>query len=157
MRALAIPYMNRLSAQVGRNVGLSVRQQREVLCIERVSAPGVFSAVPRSAERLPLHRSAAGLVLLAYAPNTVQRAMFSSPCIRAHNPARSPPPDLSANSSTRSGGGALPTTATQRIRTRSRFRSGRIPAPWSRPFPPCRRPTAEIRAMCMRWRELQRT
>ncbi|QVI18777.1 IclR family transcriptional regulator [Nocardia tengchongensis] len=79
LRALAIPYMNRLSAQVGRNVGLSVRQQREVLCIERVSAPGVFSAVPRPAERLPLHRSAAGLVLLAYAPNTVQRAMFSKP------------------------------------------------------------------------------
>ncbi|MFE3003429.1 IclR family transcriptional regulator [Nocardia sp. NPDC059246] len=79
LRALAIPYMTRLSAQVGRNVGLAVRQEREVLFIERVSAPGVFSAVPRAAERLPLHRSAAGLVLLAYAPNTLQREVFSKP------------------------------------------------------------------------------
>lgn len=79
LRALAIPYMTRLSAQVGRTVGLPVRQQREVLCIERVSAPGVFPAVPRPAERRPLHRSAAGLALLAHAPNVVQREMFSKP------------------------------------------------------------------------------
>ncbi|MFE2999287.1 IclR family transcriptional regulator [Nocardia sp. NPDC059246] len=84
LRAVAIPYMTGLSAQIGRDVSLAVRQNRDVLLIDKVAAPGVSPAAPRPAERFPLHRSAAGLVLLAYAPSALQREVAS----KALNPLR---------------------------------------------------------------------
>jgi DNA-binding IclR family transcriptional regulator len=56
-----------------------VRQNEEVLFIERLSAPGSVINVTRVAGRLPLHVSSSGLVLLAHAPVDLQERVARGP------------------------------------------------------------------------------
>ncbi|WP_216896295.1 IclR family transcriptional regulator [Nocardia alni] len=74
----ATPYMTELSARIGQNVHLSVRQGYEAMFVELLSAPNAVPTVLSGpGARLPLHASAPGLVLLAYAPSGVQEAVLS--------------------------------------------------------------------------------
>ncbi|WP_067568174.1 IclR family transcriptional regulator [Nocardia acidivorans] len=85
LRAAAMPFMTDLHAVVGQHVQLGVLQDRDVLYIERLSAPGAVPNQSHLAGRLPLHAAAPGLVLLAHAPGELQRAVLCGP-LRALTP-----------------------------------------------------------------------
>lgn len=69
----ARPFLADLHAVIGQHVQLGVIEGREVLFIDRLSghqAPTIHGGV---ANRLPLHASATGIVLLAHAPAEFRR------------------------------------------------------------------------------------
>jgi DNA-binding IclR family transcriptional regulator len=79
LRDAAMPFLEDLHAVVGHHVQIGVRQNEEVLFIERLSAPGSVINVTRVAGRLPLHVSSSGLVLLAHAPVDLQERVARGP------------------------------------------------------------------------------
>ncbi|MFJ1761111.1 IclR family transcriptional regulator [Amycolatopsis sp. NPDC088138] len=79
LREAALPFMEDLHAVVGHHTQLAVLEDREVLFVERLSAPGAIVNVTRVAGRLPLHASSSGLVLLAHAPFELQEQVLASP------------------------------------------------------------------------------
>ncbi|MFJ6457088.1 IclR family transcriptional regulator [Paenarthrobacter sp. NPDC091669] len=68
LRRIAMPYMQVLHDSLREHVQLVVRDGNEGLIVERLSGPRTMKLVSRPGGRLPLHTSAAGKVLLAYAP-----------------------------------------------------------------------------------------
>ncbi|WP_431958022.1 IclR family transcriptional regulator [Nocardia lijiangensis] len=89
----AYPIMADLHAVVGHHVQLGVLQDREVLYIERLSAPQAVRNQVRVAGRLPLHATSSGLVLLAHGPRELQESVLSGP-LRALTPYTITSPDL---------------------------------------------------------------
>ena len=79
LREAAMPFMEDLHAVVGHHTQLGVLEGREVLFIERLSAPGAVINLTRIAGRLPLHASSSGLVLLAHSPTALQEEVLSNP------------------------------------------------------------------------------
>jgi DNA-binding IclR family transcriptional regulator len=79
LREAALPFMEDLHAVVGHHTQLAVLEDREVLFVERLSAPGAVVNVTRVAGRLPLHASSSGLVLLAHAPAELQEQVLAGP------------------------------------------------------------------------------
>ncbi len=79
LREAAMPVMEGLHAVVGHHAQLGVRQDVEVLFVERLSARKAVVNVAQIAGRLPLHVSSAGQVLLAHAPIEVQDAVLAEP------------------------------------------------------------------------------
>jgi DNA-binding IclR family transcriptional regulator len=88
LRDEALPYMEDIHEIIGHHVQLSVRHNQEVLCIQRLSTPAhctTHTAHTRAADtttsgvlhRLPLHATAPGLVLLAFAPPDAQEAILA--------------------------------------------------------------------------------
>lgn len=78
LREAAMPFMEDLHAVTGHHTQLGVLQGREVLFVERLSAPSAVVNFTRIAGRLPLHVSSSGLVLLAHAPVELQEAVLTS-------------------------------------------------------------------------------
>jgi len=76
LRDAAMPFMEDLHAVVGHHVQLAVREDDEVLFIERLSARGAVVNVARIAGRLPAYVSSSGLVLLSHAPRAVQERVL---------------------------------------------------------------------------------
>jgi DNA-binding IclR family transcriptional regulator len=85
LRDAAMPHMEDLHTLVGHHAQLSVLENREVLAVERLSAPGAVRNLSRLAGRLPLHASAPGLVLLAHASVALQESVLADP-MRAFTP-----------------------------------------------------------------------
>jgi hypothetical protein len=81
----AMPFLEDLHAVVGHHAQLGVLDGREVLFVERLSAPGAVVNVTKIAGRLPLHASSAGLVLLAHASADLQETIISGP-LRVYTP-----------------------------------------------------------------------
>lgn len=79
LREAAMPFMEDLHAVVGHHTQLGVLEDREVLFVERLSAPGAVVNITRVAGRLPLHASSSGLVLLAHAPAELQEEVLAGP------------------------------------------------------------------------------
>ncbi|WP_328618552.1 IclR family transcriptional regulator [Amycolatopsis sp. NBC_00355] len=79
LREAALPFMEDLHAVVGHHTQLAVLEDREVLFVERLSAPGAVVNVTRVAGRLPLHASSSGLVLLAHAPAELREEVLAGP------------------------------------------------------------------------------
>jgi DNA-binding IclR family transcriptional regulator len=79
LREAAMPFMEDLHAVIGHHTQLGVLEGKEVLFVERLSAPGAVVNFTRIAGRLPLHASSSGLVLLAHAPGELQEAILASP------------------------------------------------------------------------------
>ncbi|MFD3430779.1 IclR family transcriptional regulator [Nocardia fluminea] len=77
LRDAAFPVMADLHATVGHHVQLGVLQDREVLYIERLSAPHAVPNQVRVAGRLPLHATSSGLVLLAHGARELQESVLS--------------------------------------------------------------------------------
>lgn len=71
LREAALPYLEDLHAVLGHHVQLGVREDTEVIFVERLSTPGSVINYARVASRLPLHVSSSGMVLLADAPSEV--------------------------------------------------------------------------------------
>ncbi|MDP9641328.1 DNA-binding IclR family transcriptional regulator [Actinopolyspora lacussalsi] len=86
LREAAMPFLEDLHAVVGHHVQLGVREEREALFVERLSAPGAVINLTRVAGRLPLHASSVGIVLLAHAPTWLQEEVLTGP-LHAYTPA----------------------------------------------------------------------
>lgn len=82
LREAALPFMEDLHAIVGHHTQLGVLEGKEVLFVERLSAPGAVVNITRVAGRLPLHASSSGLVLLAHAPAELQEEVLAEPMYR---------------------------------------------------------------------------
>ena len=78
LRQAALPYMERVQAQVQEHTQLAILEQDEALFLERLSGPQSGANVTRVAGRLPLHASSSGLVLLAYADRALQERILES-------------------------------------------------------------------------------
>jgi DNA-binding IclR family transcriptional regulator len=72
LRAAALPYLEDLHHATGQHVLLAVRDGREAVLIERLSARDAGRVMYRVGGRMPLHSTGVGLVLLAHAPASVQ-------------------------------------------------------------------------------------
>jgi DNA-binding IclR family transcriptional regulator len=79
LREAAMPFMEDVQAVVGHHTQLGVLEGREVLFVERLSAPGAVINITKIAGRLPLHASSSGLVLLAHAPGDLQETVLAGP------------------------------------------------------------------------------
>ena len=74
----ARPYLSDIHAVIGQHVQLGVLEGREVLFVDRLSghhAPTIHGGV---ADRLPLHSSATGVVLLAHSSHALRNAYRAS-------------------------------------------------------------------------------
>ncbi|MCY0905920.1 IclR family transcriptional regulator [Arthrobacter sp. H14-L1] len=74
LREAAMPFMEDIQAVVGQHTQLGVLQNDEVLFIERLSGRESVINQARVAGRLPVHKTSAGVVLLAFSPSHVQDA-----------------------------------------------------------------------------------
>lgn len=79
LRELAMPFMEDIQAVVGHHTQLGVREGREVLFVERLSARGAVINITKVAGRLPLHASSGGLILLANGPRELQEDVLAGP------------------------------------------------------------------------------
>lgn len=76
LRALALPFMEDLHRATGEHVLLAVRTGSEAMIIERLSARRAARILYRVGERVPLHSTGVGLVLLAYADADLQESVL---------------------------------------------------------------------------------
>ncbi|MFE5393031.1 IclR family transcriptional regulator [Streptomyces sp. NPDC056568] len=72
LRSVAMPFMDDLFHVTRQHVLLAVRDQADALLVERLSARDASPVRYRVGGRLPLTSTGVGLVLLAFAPATVQ-------------------------------------------------------------------------------------
>jgi DNA-binding IclR family transcriptional regulator len=71
LREVARPYLEDLLEATGEHVHLAVRDGLGVVYLERLSGPGAVPVISDVGSVLPLHATAVGLALLAYAPPEV--------------------------------------------------------------------------------------
>ncbi|MEZ0163439.1 IclR family transcriptional regulator [Kineococcus sp. LSe6-4] len=77
LRELALPFMSDLAAAIHQHVLLVVRDGDVGLLIDRISSHRALAPLYNPGDRLPLHSTGAGLVLLAHAPEQFQRAVLA--------------------------------------------------------------------------------
>src|SRR5690625_4677078 len=75
---LASPFVHDLYAATLDTVHLAVRDGTEVLYLERVRGRASVPIVSTAGSRLPLHATAVGKVLLAYAPEELRRGVVAN-------------------------------------------------------------------------------
>lgn len=86
LQRVALPFMQDLYETTHRGVHLAVREGNEVVFVERFVHPTIMlGAGPRIGMRYPLHATAVGQVLLAYAPAEVQEEVMAAP-LRRYTP-----------------------------------------------------------------------
>ena len=76
LRDVAVPFMQDLYEVTHDNVHLAVRQDYEVLYVEKVAGRESVSIKSHEARRLPLHATGVGKVLLAHAPEAFQHEVL---------------------------------------------------------------------------------
>lgn len=77
LRQAASPFLNDIHAATLATVHLAVRDGTQVLYLERLSGRASVPVVSRVGSRLPLHATGVGKVLLAHAPQEVQKAVLA--------------------------------------------------------------------------------
>lgn len=77
LRQVAAPFLQDLYAATQATVHLAERDGREALYLDRLSGRTTVPVVSRVGGRLPLHATGVGKVLLAHAPEDVQRAVLA--------------------------------------------------------------------------------
>ncbi|MBX7267191.1 IclR family transcriptional regulator [Micromonospora sp. Llam7] len=82
LRELALPVMEDLYEVTHENVQLAVRQDLELVFIERIAGRHAVPVLTRVGGRFALHATGVGLVLLAYAPADVQEQVLAAPLER---------------------------------------------------------------------------
>ncbi|WP_405592355.1 IclR family transcriptional regulator [Streptomyces sp. NBC_01092] len=78
LRTIALPYLQDLWHATRQHVQLVVRESLEGVLVERLSARDAPRVMYRVGGRLPLHATAPGLVLLAFAPTQVQEDFLTA-------------------------------------------------------------------------------
>jgi DNA-binding IclR family transcriptional regulator len=79
LREAALPFLEDLYEVTHENAQLGVREGHEVVYIERIAGRRAVGVLTRVGGRFPLHASGIGLVLLAHAPDRVQREVLAAP------------------------------------------------------------------------------
>ncbi|MFF0905392.1 UNVERIFIED_CONTAM: IclR family transcriptional regulator [Kocuria sp. CPCC 205316] len=89
LREAAMPVLEDLHAQVRQHAQIGVLEGKEVLFLERLSAPQAVVNYSRIAGRIPLNASSSGLVLLAHSDPTFQEEVLAGPleAFTEHTPA----------------------------------------------------------------------
>lgn len=77
VREVAAPYLQDLQAATGATVHLAQRDGDRVLYLDRLSGVASVPVVSRVGSRLPMHTTGVGKVLLAHAPDDVQRRVLT--------------------------------------------------------------------------------
>jgi DNA-binding IclR family transcriptional regulator len=78
LREVAVPYLQDVHAATGETVHLAIRDGLSALYIERIVGRNSAPVLSRAGSRLPLHATAVGKVLLAYAgPPVIQAALLA--------------------------------------------------------------------------------
>jgi DNA-binding IclR family transcriptional regulator len=77
LRAVAMPFMEDLHRVTGNHVLLAVRVGYEAMIIERLSSHRAARVLYRVGERVPLHSTGVGLVLLAHAEPVLQESVLA--------------------------------------------------------------------------------
>ncbi|MHC3456116.1 IclR family transcriptional regulator [Streptomyces prasinus] len=77
-RDVASPYLHDLHAATRATVHLAIREDVEVLYLDRLSGQASVPVVSRVGSRLPLYPTGVGKVLLAHAPDDVIQRVLSS-------------------------------------------------------------------------------
>jgi DNA-binding IclR family transcriptional regulator len=82
LREAALPFLEDLYEVTHENVQLGVREGHQVVYIERIAGRRAVGVLTRVGGRFPLPASGNGLVLLAHAPEGVQREVLEGPLQR---------------------------------------------------------------------------
>jgi DNA-binding IclR family transcriptional regulator len=82
LREAALPFLEDLYEVTHENAQLGVREGHDVVYIERIAGRRAVGVLTRVGGRFPLHASGIGLVLLAHAPEAVQRSVLERPLRR---------------------------------------------------------------------------
>jgi DNA-binding IclR family transcriptional regulator len=82
LREAALPFLEDLYEVTHENAQLGVREGHDVVYIERIAGRRAVGVLTRVGGRFPLHASGVGLVLLAHAPEIVQRSVLEGPLRR---------------------------------------------------------------------------
>jgi DNA-binding IclR family transcriptional regulator len=82
LRELALPFLEDLSQVTQENVQLAVREDHEVVYVERIAGRTAVPVFTRVGGRFPMSPTGVGLVLLAHAPAEVQEEILSAPLPR---------------------------------------------------------------------------
>lgn len=77
LRRAASPFLHDLYRATSATVHLAVRDGHYALCLERLAGNGSIPVLSRVGSRAPLHATAVGKVLLAYAPSEVQQDVLA--------------------------------------------------------------------------------
>ncbi len=94
LAAAAAPFLQDVQSALQQHVQLGRLEGDEVLFLQRVSHPGSRPISSAVAERLPLHRSATGLVLLAHEPADERAAWIRRALQRGETLPQGGPRDL---------------------------------------------------------------
>lgn len=73
LREVARPWLQDLLDATRENVHLAVRDDMDVLYLDKISSPGAVPIVSRVGGRLPLHATGVGKILLAHTPSWFMR------------------------------------------------------------------------------------
>lgn len=79
---LAHPYLEELARATTETVHCAVRDGHEVLYVEKLGGYRLVTRPSRTGGRMPMHCTATGKVLLAYAPSQVAEAVLAAPLPR---------------------------------------------------------------------------
>jgi DNA-binding IclR family transcriptional regulator len=82
LRELALPIMEDLYEVTHENVQLAVRENLELVFIERIAGRHAVPVLTRVGGRFALHSTGVGLVLLAFAPAEIQEQVLAAPLER---------------------------------------------------------------------------
>ncbi|WP_329011122.1 IclR family transcriptional regulator [Micromonospora rifamycinica] len=82
LREVALPVLEDLYEVTHENVQLAVRQDLELVFIERIAGRHAVPVLTRVGGRFALHATGVGLVLLAHAPAGVQERVLAAPLER---------------------------------------------------------------------------
>lgn len=82
LREAALPFLEDLYEVTHENAQLGVREGHDVVYIERITGRRAVGVLTRVGGRFPLHASGIGIVLLAHAPERVQREVLEGPLRR---------------------------------------------------------------------------
>jgi DNA-binding IclR family transcriptional regulator len=79
LRELAMPFLEDLYEVTHANVQLAVREELDVVYVERIAGRGAVPVLTRVGGRFALHATGVGLVLLAHAPAEIQEQALAGP------------------------------------------------------------------------------
>jgi DNA-binding IclR family transcriptional regulator len=82
LRELALPFLEDLSQVTQENVQLAVRDDLDVVYVERIAGRSAIPVLTRVGGRFPMPPTGVGLVLLAHAPTEVQEEVLAAPLPR---------------------------------------------------------------------------
>jgi DNA-binding IclR family transcriptional regulator len=77
LKEVALPFMEDVQSALGQHTTLAVLDRGSVLYVERLSHPDSPLDAAHIAQRMPIHASSSGLVLLAHSPTNFQAEVLS--------------------------------------------------------------------------------